>query len=539
MKINMLFLAVILFLASCHQERAISSKKIFKYNQSSGVSSLDPAFARDQANIWVVHQLYNGLVQFDKDLNIIPCIAKRWTISDDGLTYTFYLRNDVYFHPHEKFANKTKRKLIADDVAYSFSRIIDPTVASPGAWVFNGKINEQEPFKAINDSTFVLQLAAPFRPMLSMLTMEYTYIVAQEIVKNYGKDFRISPVGTGPFQLKVWKEGNVMMLAKNENYFEKDEKGKTLPYLDGVKISFIESKETQYLKFKQQEIDFMSGLDKSYINELLTKEGKLKPEHQAKVNLFKSPYLNTEYLGILSDVNNDLVKNSPLKIKAIRQAINYGFNRVEMLQYLRNNIGIAAHSGFVPAGLPSFDSIKVRGYSYNPAKARKLLADAGFKDGNGFPETVLFVNAAYEDLGVYIQKQLRDLGLNIKLELVPPAFLREQMAKNNALFFRGSWIADYPDAESYLAMFYSKNVSPPNYTRFNNAAFDKLYERALLENDDVKRYVLYQQMDRLILEEAPVIPLFYDEAIRFVKKGVTGMEPNAMNLLDLKKVDLP
>lgn len=539
MKINMLFLAVILFLASCHQERAISSKKIFKYNQSSGISSLDPAYARDQANIWVVHQLYNGLVQFDKDLNIIPCIAKRWTISEDGLTYTFYLRNDVYFHPHEKFANKTNRKLIADDVAYSFSRIIDPTVASPGAWVFNGKINEQEPFKAVNDTTFVLQLASPFRPMLSMLTMEYTYIVAPEIVKHYGKDFRISPVGTGPFQLKVWKEGNVMMLAKNENYFEKDEKGKPLPYLDGVKISFIESKETQYLKFKQQEIDFMSGLDKSYINELLTKEGKLKPEHQAKVNLFKSPYLNTEYLGILSDVNNDLLKNSPLKIKAIRQAINYGFNRTEMLQYLRNNIGIAAHSGFVPAGLPSFDSIKVRGYSYNPAKARKLLADAGFKDGNGFPETVLFVNAAYEDLGVYIQKQLRDLGLDIKLELVPPAFLREQMAKNNALFFRGSWIADYPDAESYLAMFYSKNASPPNYTRFNNAAFDKLYERALLENDDVKRYVLYQQMDRLILEEAPVIPLFYDEAIRFVKKGVTGMEPNAMNLLDLKKVDLP
>lgn len=513
-----------------------SNKKVFRYNQPSGITSLDPAFARDQANIWAVHQLYNGLVQFDKQLNIVPSIAKRWHISEDGLTYIFHLRNDVNFINHEIFLNGKGRTVTAHDVVYSFSRIINAKTASPGAWVFNGKVNEQNPFEAVDDTTFILRLQTAFRPMLSILSMEYTYVVAKEAVVKYGKDFRNNPVGTGAFKLKVWKEGNVMILVKNETYFEQNSEGKPLPYLDGVKISFIESKETQYLKFLQGEIDFMSGLDKSYINELLKPDGNLKPKHRDKIAMLKSPFLNTEYLGILSDSDNELMKNHPLKNKLVRQAINYGFNRKEMIQYLRNNIGIPANAGFVPVGLPSFDSVKVKGYNYNPEKARRLLAEAGIKNGKGFPETTLYMNAAYEDLGIYIQQQLKNIGLSFKLELVPAAFLREQMAKSKALFFRGSWIADYPDAESYLAMFYSKNDAPPNYTRFSNKAFDVLYEKAINENNDSLRYFLYQEMDRILIEEAPVVPLFYDEVVRFVRKNVKGMDPNAMNILELKEV---
>jgi peptide/nickel transport system substrate-binding protein len=538
-KIELVYwLLLLLFLLStCKNNTSTSvNKKVFKYNQPSGISSLDPAFARDQANIWAVHQLYNGLVQFDKHLNIVPCIAKRWHISEDGLTYTFHLRNDVHFIDHEVFPHGKGRRVTAKDVAYSFSRIIDAKTASPGAWIFNGKVSEQNPFEAVDDTTFILRLQNAFRPMLSILSMEYTYVIAKEAVTKYGKDFRNNPVGTGAFKLKVWKEGSVMILVKNENYFEQDKEGKPLPYLDGVKISFIESKETQYLKFLQGEIDFMSGLDKSYINELLTSEGNLKPKHSGKIAMLKAPFLNTEYLGILSDENNELLKNHPLKNKLVRQSINYGFDRKEMIRYLRNNIGVAANAGFIPAGLPSFDSTKVKGYDYNPEKARRLLAEAGIKDGKGFPETILYMSAAYEDLGIYIQQQLKNLGLNFKLELVPGAFLREQMAKSKAVFFRGSWIADYPDAESYLAMFYSKNDAPPNYTRFSNKDFDILYEKAINENNDSLRYFLYQEMDRILIEEAPVVPLFYDEVVRFVRNDVKGMEPNAMNLLELKEV---
>ncbi len=529
---------VMQFFAGCNNKKTDTDKKILKYNQASGISSLDPAFARDQANIWAVHQLFNGLVQFDKQLNIVPAIAKSWTIAEDGLTYIFHLRNDVFFHNHEVFQQNKGRRVTAQDFVFTFNRIIDNATASPGAWIFNGKVANENPFSAINDSTFVIQLKSPFRPMLSILTIEYAFVVPKEAVEKYGKDFRSNPVGTGPFQLKVWKEGNVLILVKNDHYFEKDAQGRALPYLDGVKVSFIESKETQYLKFLQGDIDFMSGLDKSYINELLSADGKLKPKHAANTEMLKAPYLNTEYLGILTDTTNDLVKKHPFKNKLVRQAINYGFNRAEMIQYLRNGIGLPANSGFVPAGLPSFDSVQVKGYYFDKQKATKLLIEAGYREGKDFPATTLFVNAAYEDLGVYIQQQLTSLGLNIKLELVPPAFLREQMAKSKALFFRGSWIADYPDAESYLAMFYSKNASPPNYTRFNNATFDMLYEKSIAENDDATRYNLYRQMDKILVEEAPVVPLFYDEVVRFVRKGVTGLEPNAMNLLELKEVSI-
>ncbi len=529
---------MVIVLCRCGNNNTVSNKKILRYNQSSGITSLDPAFARDQANIWAVRQLYSSLVQLDKNLNIVPCIAKHWEISENGLTYTFHLRNDVRFIDHEVFSNTKGRKITAHDVAYSFSRIIDVETASPGSWIFNGKVADENPFTAIDDTTFILKLKSPFRPMLSILTMEYTCIVPKEAIDKFGKDFRSNPVGSGPFKMKVWKEGNVLILVKNESYFEKDNAGNSLPYLDGVKISFIESKETQYLKFIQGDIDFMSGLDKSYINELLTADGKLKEKHKPRINMLKAPYLNTEYLGILSDTANDLVKNHPFELKYVRQAINYSFDRKEMIQYLRNNVGVPAHSGFVPMGLPSFNAEVVKGYNYNPEKARKLLKQAGIESENQFPATTLYMNAAYEDLGIYIQQQLKNLGIPVKLELVPGAFLREQMSKSKALFFRGSWIADYPDAESYLTPFYSKNGSPPNYTRFSNKTFDALYEKAVNENNDDARYALYQEMDKILVDEAPVVPLFYDEVVRFVRKNVKGLEPNAMNMLDLRTIKI-
>ena len=520
----------------CYYEKK-SDKKIFHYNADTGIPSLDPAFAKSQATMWPAHQLFNTLIEIDDSLHLVPSLAKYWDISEDKRTYTFHLRNDVFFHDDVAFANKKGKKLTAKDVEYSFSRIIDKQVASPGSWIFNNKVDSIQPFKAIDDSTFQLRLLRPYHPVLGILSMQYCSVVPIEAVEKYGTDFRRHPVGTGPFQFVTWEEGQSLVLKKNPNYFEKDSAGNNLPYLDGIKISFYDSKATEFLLFRQKQLDFINDIDASFKDEILTKKGTLRKEWEGKIELQTSPYLNIEYLGILVDSSNALLKNSPMRMRKIRQAINYGFDRGKMVLYLRNSLGTAAESGFVPMGLPSFDSSAVKGYHYDPSKTKQLLEEAGFPDGKGLPLIKLLTIAIYADMANFIAKQLDESGIPVQVEVVQKSLLLEMTSNSRAVFFRGSWIADYPDAENYLSVFYSKNPAPPNYTRYNNPAFDAAFEKAIKETNDSLRYKLYQQADQVMMNDAPVVPLWYDKVVRLVQPHVKGFRTNALNLLELRKVN--
>ena len=177
----------------------------------------------------------------------------------------------------------------------------------------------------------------------------------------------------------------------------------------------------------------------------------------------------------------------------------------------------------------------VKGYSFDPAKAKKLLAEAGFPEGKNLPPIKLLTIAVYADVGSFVARQLEEAGITVQVEVVQKSLLLEQTAKSQALFYRGSWIADYPDAENYMAMFYSKNPAPPNYTRYKNPVFDALYEQSLQENNDSARYSLYRAMDQLVINDAPVIPLWYDMAIHLIQPNITGFYPNALNLLELRR----
>jgi len=502
----------------------------------SGITSVDPAFAKSQSVMWADHQLYNTLIEVDSQLHLKPSLATRWTVSDDGKIYTFYLRNDVFFHDDACFPNGKGRKLNAKDVAYSFGRIIDKSVASPGSWIFNGKVDSTEGFKAVDDTTFQLKLIGPYNPILGILSMQYCSIVPHEAVEKYGNDFRRHAVGTGPFQFVAWEEGQAMILKKNPNYFERDSAGNRLPYIDGLKISFFDSRATEFLLFRQGKLEFINDIDASFKDEVLTKKGILRKEWEGKLQLQTHPYLNIEYFGLLVDTANALLKNAPTRLRKVRQALNYGFDRKKMVLYLRNSLGIPAESGFVPAGLPSFDSMEVKGYSYNPQLARQLLAEAGF--ANNFPTIKLYTIPNYSDIASYIARQLEDVGFKVQVDVVQKALLLELTSNSKALFFRGSWIADYPDAENYLSVFYSKNPAPPNYTRYKNPEFDAVFEKALAETNDSLRYKLYRKADQIMMNDAPVIPLWYDEVVRLVQPWVLGLEANALNLLELRRVQL-
>lgn len=530
-------LCLFLSLLACGEPSADrDARTVFRYNQHNPITSLDPAFAKSQNNIWAVDCLFNGLVQLDDSLLVRPCIARSWTISPDGLTYRFVLRDDVFFHDSPVFPGGQGRRVVASDVVFSFERLLDNAWPKPGSWIFKGRVAADTPFLAENDSMFVLRLSAPFQPMLQILTMHYASVVPREAIEFYGRDFRRHPVGTGPFRFKIWEENQALVLLKNPRYFEteRDSQGRLhqLPYLDAVKVQFITDRKTAFLEFKKGKLDYLFGLESSYINELLEPGGVLRPELQQEIQFVKNPYLNTEYIGIRLDSSNA----SPLQRKKVRQALNYGFDRALMLRTLRNGVGQPASSGFTPIGLPSFDSRAVPGYRYDPARAARLLAEAGFPRGQGLPEIVLLCNQDYLDLCTFIVRQWSDLGVRARIELTETALLRERMRNGTAPFFRASWIADYPDAESFLTCFYSKNGAPPNYTHFSNPAFDRLYERALLEPGLETRHDLYREMDRILIEEAPVIFLFYDETAQFARKNIRGLPRNALSLLSLKRL---
>ncbi|CAM1344090.1 ABC transporter substrate-binding protein [Tenacibaculum amylolyticum] len=514
---------------SCTRNKSkFKENQVFKYNEHANITSLDPAFARDQRNIWATNQLYNGLVQLDDSLRIQPDVAKRWEISEDGTLYTFYLRDDVFFHSNKVFGTQKTRKVNAKDFEYSLNRLQDKKVASPGGWV----LQNVEYLKAKNDSVFSIKLKQPFPPFLGLLTMKYCSVIPKEGITHFGKEFRANPIGTGPFEFKLWVENTKLVFRKNPLYFEKDTAGVQLPYLEAVAITFLPDKQSEFLQFIQGNLDFMKSLDASYKDEILSTEGTLQPKYEGKIHMETGPYLNTEYLGIYLDV----AKDYPTKSKLIRQAINYGFDRVKMVQFLRNNIGTPAVNGFIPIGLPSFTN--QQGYSYQPEKARKLIER--FKEDTKMSEVAITIttNGNYLDLCEFIQRELQNIGLQVTIDVVPPSTLRQGKANGKLPIFRASWIADYPDAENYLSLFYSKNFTPngPNYTHFKNELFDSLYEQSIKEVVTEKRHELYRRMDSILIAEAPVVPLYYDKVIRFTQKNVEGLKMNPISMLSLKKV---
>ncbi len=537
----LLFLIILISLFSCQNAYDDHSElTVFRYNEDGNITSLDPIYARNQSNIWATSQLFNSLLQLDEELNVIPSLAKEWEISPDGMEYIFYLRKDVYFHDDDAFLSGKGRRVVADDFVFSFSRLIDPALNSPGSWVMNPvarNIDESLNISAVSDTVLKIVLKEAFPPMPGLLCMQYCSVVPREGVEKYGADFRQNPLGTGPFCFKYWKEGVKLVFRKNPRYFE-FEHDYRLPYLDAISISFIQDRQTAFLEFIKGNLDILTRIDASYKDELLTPYGELQQKHSKQFYKLSNPFLNTEYIGILlSSQKNQAL--SGLQQKNVRLAINHGFDREKMLLYLRNNMGTPAHAGFVPVGMPGF-KFNTGGYEYNPDKARGLLAQAGYPGGRGLPPIELSTTSLYMDIGQYLQHELSRIGISIQINVMPPATLRETMAKAEAPLFRASWIADYPDAENYLALFYSPNKTPegPNYTLFNHKAYDRLYEESKSIVNDSIRYQYYQRMDSIIIAEAPVIPLFYDQAVRFLPHYVSGLQTNPLNHMLLKRTKI-
>ncbi|SMC43789.1 ABC transporter substrate-binding protein [Moheibacter sediminis] len=519
-----LLLSLTTILFSCSERKTIDDSQIFRLNRYDNISSLDPTFARTQANNWVCNLMYNGLVKLNDSLQIVPDIAKKWEISEDGKTYTFTLRNDIYFHKNQSFGKDSTRTVNAEDFVYSFDRLSDTKVGGAGSWV----LNNVDSYKAVNDSVFQMNLKEVFSPFLGLLSMKYCSVVPKEMFKNGQEQFRKTPIGTGPFQFQLWEDNVKLVLRKNPLYFEKDEKGNSLPYLEAVSMTFLPEKHSEFLELIQGNVDMMADLDPSYKNEILTPLGELNPKYNDILDLKKYDYLSTVYLCFYLD------DGTPVDEK-LRQAINYGIDKPKMVKYMMNGVATAAEGGFIPKGLQGY--AEDIGYQFNPAKARELIQTYK-KEKGSLPKITLTTVQEYVDVCEYMQAQLAKVGLNIEVNVVPGPTMRDGKATGKFSFFRANWGADYPDAENFLSLYYSKNFAPegPNYSHYKNEKFDELYLKSFQINDEKQREKIYRQMDSLMMQSAPIVPLFYDQTSIFLRKNVKGFSMNPVKLLNLTRV---
>ncbi len=528
---------------------------VFKINETEYFSSLYPQSVNEIIAQQISSQVYEGLVKISPtELTVIPSIAKSWEISNNAKTFTFHIRKGVRFHDDPCFEKGIGREVTAYDFAYCYQKLCTSAEdINLGFYIFQDRVvganayfestKTGRPLKegvtgiqTLNDSTIQITLNYPFQGFLNILTMPFAWVFPHEAFDKYGVDMRTQCVGTGPFFVKDSKHDESLILARNEMYWGYDKFGNQLPYLDIIKFSFTKEKTAEYLEFKKGNLDIVSGVP-SALREDLLKESNSK---NANFNLTIIPIMSISYYGF--QTQGKLFQN-----KKLRQAFNYAIDREKIAKFVLSDEAQPAIFGIVPPSFPSYNTQAVKGFTFNPELARRLLTEAGYPNGKGFPlDFSLILNSGGErniEVALAIQKMLSEnLNLPIKLNVLPFPQKLDQENKGSAQFWKSGWVADYPDPQSFLDIFYGKLVpdsgglSPVNSSRYKSARFDSLYEAALKEVDVKKRFLLYQQADQIAINDAAYMPIYYDQSTYLTQKYVRNIEFNALDYLDLSKV---
>ena len=500
----------------------------------------------------VYDQIFEGLVKYDpKTLEVVPGLASEWNTTD-GLTYTFTLRDDIYFHDNACFEGGKGRKMVGEDVIYTFKTIYTKDIENRAYYTFKntivggddfyeGKATEIAGIKT-EGNTVTFQLVEPSTVFLQKLATIFAVVVPKEAVE--ASEF--VPVGTGPF---IYDENNstseIVRLSRNKNYHTKDENGNQLPYLDSVVFKYYEHSEDQMDLFWTGELSYIPGVPITSISEVLEERIGDFESTPPKYKLISEPQLSTTYL----EFN---MTNKTLKNKKVRKAINLAINRQKLVEKIMKNQAYEIGKFGITPPLPKvfkdydFEGIEDVSYQYNPEEAKKLLAEAGYPDGRGFP-TLTFQFRLGNDhylVASEIQNQLRSvLNINIDIEAIEFNDLIENQGHGRADMFRSTWFSDYPNPETFLINAYGKVVpsdrAEPSYvnsSRFQNAEFDRYFEAAASSATIEEAYQNYAAAEKVLMEEAPFIILWYGEDMMLMQANVRQLETNGMRYLDLRSV---
>lgn len=483
-------------------------------------ATLDPARTTDIYSRTVTQQIFDGLVQFDQTLSIMPAVARFWKASRDGLTWTFVLRKGVKFHHG--------REVSADDVVYSLTRILDPKTRSGAAALFlsikgapefrEGKAHDVAGLVALDPRTVQVTLTDASVPFVSVVAVGHAKILPRELVEHRGEAFGLHPVGTGPFRFLRWERGHEIVLAANADYFEGP------PRLDRIvfRIFAGEQRDLMYQEFEKGGLEDTTPPSRGYRQVLASQ----------KYLYVKRPMFSLRHYGL-----NTRMK--PLDDRRVRQALVYAIDREDIVEEIFLGRHVLAR-GILPPGTLGYNP-KLKGYAYDPTRARDLLAQAGYPGGRGLPPIAIWSSVKGDDIlreHERIRKDLEAVGIRTEFHYLTdwPAFSR-RMAEQKLPVFLRAWFADVPDPENFLfKLFYSK--SPRDYMGYANPAVDALLLQARAQADPNRRVELYRQAEQLVVDDAPVIPVWHYTYECLFQPYVRSVEVNGLGdpYIPLRKI---
>jgi len=532
---------------------------VFRYNEVEYLKTLYPQAVTEVTGHRIVTQIYEGLVSFNqKDLTIEPLLAKTWDVDSTATVYTFHLRSGVVFHDDACFPEGKGRVMTAHDFAYCFNLLCTPDAKNQGYSFYREIIkgadalytarqkrkNEENELKslginALDDSTLQITLTKPYADFLNRLALPFAAVFPKEAIEKYKGDILYHTVGTGPFVLKALKADEAVVMARNEKYWGQDEFGNQLPYLDGIKVSFIKEDKTEMLELAKGNLEMKYRLPFSMIDQILDEQKNLKADYK-KFQLQIVPEFSIQYYGFL--IPDKIFQN-----KNVRLAFNYALDRVKIADYTAKGEGLPAMYGFAPLGMPGYDNAQVKGYTFDVKKAKEYLAKAGYPNGKGFPKITLEINSGggrNQDVAEAIKNMLTD-NLNIDIELTQVLWAQHinNIETGKTYFWRFGWVADYPDPNNFFSQFYGKNIpatmeesSYSNPTRYKNAMYDALYEKSLVTTNAAERNKIYAQLDQMIVDDSPVLLIYYAMNRRLLQPYVKNFPNNGMEYRNLREV---
>lgn len=523
--------------------RTYGGELVFSYSEP--IQELFPLAAAQQQVIVISSQIYETLLNIDqKTLEVIPGIASSFSVNDAGDVYTFTIRKGIYFHDDDCFGGKG-RELTPEDVKYSLDFACSGNELNDDNNVLVDRIKGGTEYKASSKNSFPkggvsgikvkgetveITLNKPFIGFEALLARNNIVIFAKEAYNKYGKNIVKHPVGTGPFKLERMDK-NGIRLVRNDNYWQKDAFGNQLPYLSAISLKYYTEKKAEMLAFRNKEIDLLLDIPADEIENVLGTLQDAVEGKNLKHKVESSHSLSIDYIGFNT-------ANGVFQSKEVREAFFYAADPTEIIEKYIGGDGYAPVNGFVPEIEGAHNQTQVP--SPNPEKARKLLAQAGYPNGKGFPETTIYVNGVEGSKNHALVKGFaaslkRELNIDLNIRLCSMSEREAAISNGTAQIWRSGWIADYPSPVSFLDLFYANNESS-NKFRYNNAEFNSNFQAALVEKDPGKRGYHFIKAQSEIMKDAVVIPLLVNNMLFMINARVKGISANPLEEINFKEV---